>query len=171
MIREGVAKDDDHDIEFDVILLEYSLNGLDGMPLLLKRLRQRYPKALILYVHLWSLRMSVDNAITGVKPREELNRGLPFKEADQNINNLLSDPSAKWTWAPKMKQDSEAIARDAQVQLEAVGGYFYQVPMPESPQIAFDDHWFGPDFHHLSSQGHAMVADHLVKLLQEPAHR
>ncbi|KAI2491924.1 hypothetical protein MHU86_22633 [Fragilaria crotonensis] len=165
MIRDGIQSAED--IEFDVILLEYSLNGLDGMPLLLKRLRRRFPKAVIVYVHLWSLRMSVDNAVTGVKPRDELSRGLPFKEADANINTMLADPSAKWAWAPKMKQDSEDIASSAEQQMHAIGGHIYRVPMPESLQIAFDEHWFGPDFHHLSSQGHAMVAEHLAKMLQD----
>ena len=165
MIREGVKNT--NDIEFDVILLEYSLNGLDGMPLLLKRLRLRFPKAVIVYVHLWSFRMSVDNAVTGAKPREELNRGLPFKDADLNINSMLADPSATWTWAPKMKQDSEDIARSAEEQMNAVGGHIYHLPMPDSPQVALDEHWFGHDYHHLSSQGHFMVADHLAKLLQD----
>ena len=164
MIREGAKNK--KNIEFDVILLEYSLNGLDGMPLLLSRLRQRFPNAVIMYIHLWSLRMTVDNAVTGAKPREEINRGLTFKEADANINNMLGDTSAKWDWAPKMKQDSEAIANEARQHMKEVGGHIYQVPMPESPQVAFDEHWFGPDYHHLSSQGHAMVANHLVKLLR-----
>jgi hypothetical protein len=165
MIREGVKNAED--IEFDIILLEYSLNGLDGMPLLLQRLRRRFPKAIIIYVHLWSLRMSVDDAVTGAKPRDELSRGLPFKEADVNINNMLADPTAKWVWAPLMKQDSEDIARSAEQQMNAVGGHIYQVPMPESLQITFDEHWFGPDYHHLSSQGHAMVANHLAKMLRD----
>lgn len=167
MVREGNKQKNKQDVlEFDVIMLEYSLNGLDGMPLLLKRLRQRYPKAVILYVHLWSLRMSVDNAVTGAKPRDELTKGLKFKDADANINAMLADPNAKWAWGPKMKSDSEAIRDAALRDVEAVGGHLYQVPMPdESPQVAFEEHWFGPDYHHLSRQGHAMVAEQLAALL------
>jgi len=167
MVREGATENKDP--EFDVIVLEYSLNGLDGMPLLLQRLRQRYPKAVIMYVHLWSLRMSVDNAQTGVKPRDELNKGLKFKQADENINAMLADPSARWAWAPKMKSDSEAIRNAAKRDMAAIGGHLYEVlPMPEeSPQVAFDEHWFGPDFHHLSNHGHTMVAKQLAELLQD----
>ena len=165
MIREGVKNK--LDIEFDVIMLEYSLNGIDGMSLLLKRLRHRFPKAIFIYVHLWSLRMTVDNAVTGAKPRDELSRGLPFKEADLSINNMLADPSARWGWAAQMKHDSEQIEQSATALMNAVGGHVYSLPMPNTPQIALDEHWFGPDYHHLSNEGHALVAEHLVKLLQD----
>ena len=41
--------------EYDVILLEFSVNGFAHTDFLLRRLRKRYPKALIVYVHLHSL--------------------------------------------------------------------------------------------------------------------
>jgi hypothetical protein len=185
MIREGLPGNNNNNkvntttttttttttIQFDVITLEYSLNGLDGMPLLLQRLRQRYPNAVIIYIHLWSLRMSVDNAETGIKPRDELTKsGLTFKDADANINAMLADPNnnAKWKWAPKMKSDSIAIREAAEQDVRVVNGHVYQLPMPEeSPQIAFQQHWFGPDFHHLSKEGHALVAGHLAQMLQD----
>ena len=41
--------------EYDVIILEYSLNGFSGFPILVKRLQYRYPNAALIYMHLYSL--------------------------------------------------------------------------------------------------------------------
>lgn len=60
MIRSAFEDDpdgtwgDDPDPDYDVILLEFSLNGRDGLPLLMARLRRRYPDAVIVYVSLYS---------------------------------------------------------------------------------------------------------------------
>lgn len=43
------------DTPFDVIILEFSLNGLDGFSLLHERLIKRFPDALFIYVELFSL--------------------------------------------------------------------------------------------------------------------
>lgn len=42
-------------IDFDVIVMEYSLNGFNGFSTLIKRLQYRYPNAAIVYLHLYSL--------------------------------------------------------------------------------------------------------------------
>mmetsp|Transcript_17021 Transcript_17021/g.28262 ORF Transcript_17021/g.28262 Transcript_17021/m.28262 type:complete len:494 (+) Transcript_17021:70-1551(+) len=44
------------EVEYDVILLEFSLNGLMGLQLLLHRIRRRYPDAMIIYIDLYSNR-------------------------------------------------------------------------------------------------------------------
>ena len=40
---------------YDIILLEFSVNGFPGTEFLMNRLRNRYPDAIIIYVHLHSL--------------------------------------------------------------------------------------------------------------------
>lgn len=52
--REGTTYDPN--IPFDVIVFDFSINGMDGFELLLKRLQIRFPEALIIYIDLWSLR-------------------------------------------------------------------------------------------------------------------
>jgi len=41
---------------FDVIIFEFSINGVRGLPLLFERLRERFPDALFIYVEMFSLR-------------------------------------------------------------------------------------------------------------------
>ena len=165
MVREG-ALAEEFEMDFDVIMLEYSLNGQDGMPLLLERLRRRYPNAVVIYVHLWSLRMTVDNAKTGEKPRDVLKAGHTFLVADELINQMLNDMDAVWSWGEAMVADSKQIGMDAMDAVLKVRGYLYELPLPEQPGTAFSDHWFGPDYHHLSVAGHRLVATGLADLLK-----
>jgi len=44
------------EVPFDVIIFEFSINGMSGFDLLLKRLQERFPDALFIYIDLWSLR-------------------------------------------------------------------------------------------------------------------
>jgi len=56
MLRESKNDDpDEEDVPFDVIMFEFSINGLDGFPLLVERLKERYPDALFVYVDFFSL--------------------------------------------------------------------------------------------------------------------
>lgn len=43
---------------FDVILLEFSINGHEGFPMLLHRLKERYPDALFIYIDLYSYNLN-----------------------------------------------------------------------------------------------------------------
>ena len=44
------------DVEYDFILFEFSLSGFKNFDVLVKRLQYRYPNAIFIYVHLYSLR-------------------------------------------------------------------------------------------------------------------
>jgi len=44
------------EIPFDVIIFEFSINGMKGFELLFKRLQERFPDALLIYIDLWSLK-------------------------------------------------------------------------------------------------------------------
>mmetsp|Transcript_16658 Transcript_16658/g.20361 ORF Transcript_16658/g.20361 Transcript_16658/m.20361 type:complete len:495 (-) Transcript_16658:155-1639(-) len=44
------------DSNFDVIIFEFSINGLHGFELLFKRLKERFPNALMIYIDLYSMR-------------------------------------------------------------------------------------------------------------------
>jgi len=52
-------------IEFDVIILEFSLNGYNGLTTLIKRLQYRYPNAALIYMHLYSLNISTRKHLDG----------------------------------------------------------------------------------------------------------
>jgi hypothetical protein len=168
MIREGEGSADSDNADFDVILIEYSLNGLEGIDLLLQRLRRRYPSAILVYVHLWSLRMSVHNAITYEKPRQILNQGLKFTAADEAITTVLADPTAQWAWSDSMVSDSKEVSIEAFHAIAKVDGYVYELQRPDSPMKVMEDNWFGPDYHHLSTKGHEIVAQGIMSLVHHP---
>jgi hypothetical protein len=66
---------------YDVILFDFVMNITDGFPLLLKRLRERFPEAIIIYVHIWSLvNLAIDPA-TG-----------------ENLRQAKYDPNRNWQW-------------------------------------------------------------------------
>ena len=53
---EALSKDEDRTTKvYDLILLEFSMNGIEGLDFLLYRLRTRFPNAILVYVHLRSL--------------------------------------------------------------------------------------------------------------------
>ena len=165
MIRESNGGNDVDTV--DLILLEYSINGLQGMKLLLKRLQRRFPAARFVYVHLYALRMNVDNAVTGEKPRAILKENIKFVDADARIIDMLNDPASSWKWSNAMIGDVETVkVRATEMLREVVGAdqaRVFTLPIPSDPKAAFE--WFGPDFHHLGPVGHSVVAQQVIKLI------
>jgi hypothetical protein len=68
---------------YDIILFDFVMNGTNGFPLLIQRLRERYPKAILIYVHIWSLVHLARHPVTKQKPRSV---GL--------------DPTIDYIWSP-----------------------------------------------------------------------
>lgn len=58
------------------------------------------------------------------------------------------------------KEQMEQLVKDA-------GGYIWTMPRPETVQEVLDAGWFSSDWHHLSKEGHTMIANELLQLLQE----
>lgn len=161
MVRDAVSEDHD----FDIILMEYSLNGLQNLLYLAKRLRRRYPKALIVYVDLYALRMNIHDSVTQAKPRDILKQGLPPREADEAISKLiLETPQSNWVWSEPMVNYVKRVYLEALDVVGKVGGFMYGFPMPQTPAEALQ--WFGHDFHHLSTAGHRHVALGVLRLIQ-----
>lgn len=90
-------KEDAEKEPYDVILLEFAVNGLEGSDLLIRRLRQRYPGAIIIFIRLYSLvsgsepfTMTVRNAI------EETNTILyEFHSEGAHMNKVSADSFTK----------------------------------------------------------------------------
>lgn len=68
---------------YDIILFDFVMNGTNGFPLLIKRLRERYPKAILIYVHIWSLVHLARHPVTKQKPR-----------------SIGLDPTIDYIWSP-----------------------------------------------------------------------
>ena len=97
-VQDSNKKKEDAEKEpYDVILLEFAVNGLDGSDILIRRLRQRYPGAIIIFIRLYSLvsksepfTMAVQNAI------EETNTILyDFHPEGAHMNKVSVDSFTK----------------------------------------------------------------------------
>jgi len=143
---------------YDLILLEFVLNGTDGFPQLLKRLRLRYPDAVIVFIELWSLMTMI---------HEEGTR--------KRVHHLGKDPNVKWTWRSRNadRESGKECGREVcslsgiKTLVANVGGYVYELVRPENPAFAIENKWFSDrDWHHLSAVGHEVLAKDLLHALE-----
>jgi hypothetical protein len=145
-------------------MVEFVMNGTDGLMLLLKRLRDRYPDSVIVYVGLWSL---ISTAM------EEGTKA--------NVQDRGKDPSVNWVWKEgdfftrSTNPNWDCFREVCSVQrmkeiVQDVGGYFYEFPRPNSPKDAINEGWFGDDWHHFSEKGHRLIADDLKRFLADKHH-
>mmetsp|Transcript_2258 Transcript_2258/g.2903 ORF Transcript_2258/g.2903 Transcript_2258/m.2903 type:complete len:414 (-) Transcript_2258:67-1308(-) len=136
---------------YDVILLEFTLNGTEGLTLLLQRLRKRFPEAILIYIDVYSLKHESIDPKTRLTPHQ-----------------LGLDESINWQWSAfKYKHDEFFVY--LQKQMKAVGGYMLQLPRKYPPLKSL--YMFSDDWHHLSPEGHMAIVrgvDALIKKLPTP---
>jgi len=168
MIEDDLQKQGVQEIEgwvFDVVTIEYSLNGFGSIDLLLMRLVEKYPLATFIYIHLVSPRMSLRDKKTGKMPRDALlDKGLKFSEMDDLMTEALSDPSVDWIWDKNQTIAAENTERVAREKIEDVGGVLWSFPVDNEPKRSFS--LFTADRHHLSKEGHLIVATGIQDILQ-----
>jgi len=156
----------DIDIDFDVIFLEYSLNGLENLTLLLNRLRKRYPHATFIYIHLYSPKMMIKDERTGDLPRDIMNRkGLKFREIEDAMVEFLSDGDARWVWDDIHLERAIGVKEEASTLISSIGGFIYSFPLQDDPETMFQ--FFAEDGHHLNAKGHSVVAKGLREILMQ----
>jgi hypothetical protein len=145
---------------YDLILLEFNMGGSNGFPLLLKRVQDRYPDAIIILVHLWAI---ITFAIE--------------KESGLGPTQIGKNPDLNWVWidgeetfnkSDKINCGFEICLGEVMEQLvKDAGGYVYKFPLPQTPKIAIENGWFDGDWHHLSHRGHWLVADGILNILSQ----
>lgn len=135
------------DIEYDVILLEFTLNGTPGLPLLLSRLRRRFPRAVFVYVHLYSL---------CIETRDEQGRS-PFERGNR-------DPKVRYYWNSRRFATDQFFESYIKKHVFAVGGEVYELPRHVPPMEGLA--MFSSDWHHLSERGHLVVARGVIRVLE-----
>jgi hypothetical protein len=129
------------------ILLDFEMNGTAGFPLLLSRLLERFPDAVIVYVELFSLKWDIHEEGT-----------------HKTWEDLGCDPEVNWGWK-RVSPNGELVSPTEALVKEA-GGYVYRFPRAESPKTCISEELFSLDWHHLSAHGHALLANALVKFLE-----
>jgi hypothetical protein len=128
-------------LNFDLITLEFRSCGDDSFELLLKRIRDRYPDAVIIFVHLWHLLF------------------LNEKESGMTPDELGKNPDLNWTF-----NNREPCASPWMVSVaEKYGAYVYR--LPENPRQAIDNNWFQDDWNHLTEAGHMEIANGILEIL------
>lgn len=137
------------DTEYDVIALEFSINGAQAFDWLVKRLRSRYPYAIIIYVHLFTLKDNIMDPL-GKTPND---RGL--------IGNL-EKRSINWFWK-KSRPDINKVAPQV-IDAERYDMDYVYFPIPDTPADAFK--WYEMDAHHLNPVGHNIVAKSVLRLAE-----
>jgi len=142
-LLQGHEKDkrSDYDptVPFDVIIFEFSLNGFDNFELLLLRLRERYPDALLIYVDIWSLSL----------------REKGFRGAFDS------------TKAHKLVEDAGGFIYHFHQRGPVLTDFdFKSLTTDELHDPSIVD-LFGKDRHHLSYSGHDLVKVKILEILQE----
>jgi len=141
----------DEEESYDLILLEFLMNGMKGLPQLLQRLKRRYPDAVIVIVQLWSL-----------------SNNIVERDTNRTVHELGRDPSIQWQWIVRKKQ--HLYLRGLQDFVEQhVQGYVYNSQRPRNPMDAIDKGWFHDDWQHLSESGHAQITADLIRFLSSDA--
>lgn len=137
------------DTNYDIIILEFTINGVRAFDWLVKRLRARYPNAIIIYVHLYSLRFNIIDDF-GKTPYDH---GI--------YGDFRSHTERKWYYKPPgSRQKVPPQVRDIPKEW---GMYSYYLPFPKFPADA--EQWFSEDWHHLSQKGHEKVAKEILDLI------
>jgi len=160
MCLESISVRGDYRASYDLILLDFNLNGSDGLPLLVKRLRERYPEAVIVYVGLWSLMTNMEEVGTGktiLQVGHDTTRDWKWKDEDFYVTGGLpgQDCTREICSLKKLKEV-----------METYGGYVYEFPRPKSPETCIREGWFNDnDWHHLSETGHRVLANDLIQFL------
>jgi len=137
--------------------MDFVQNGTNGFPLLLKRLRQRFPNAVIVYVKLFSVKSNAMEEGTG-----------------KMMADLGDNPDINWIWRKgdvfnRGWQGTQGCGREIcdAAQIEALvrdaGGYVYDFPRPASPKTCITEKWFADDWHHLSARGHEILSIDLMR--------
>jgi len=145
---------------YDVIMFDFVLNGTDGFPLLLKRLKTRYPDAIIIYVHIWSIVNLARDALTKLPPQPKSPHFDPNRDWEWKSEDTFN-PGAQEDCGREIcgKEQMEKLVREA-------GGHIWTMRRPVTVKEAIDIGWFSDDWHHLSAFGHQMVANNLLAYLQ-----
>jgi lysophospholipase L1-like esterase len=156
---------------FDVIVLEYDVK-LHLLVDLARRLRQRYPRALIIAPQMWILRRFVHTPSgkdmqTWVNDQQRaMGRKLPQKQKaiDVSIATLVWDKTQASDWEYTGPTFEQSL-------LNALQAIDVIITKPHWPKNAHEavgmGSWFFADMHHFSKTGHEFIADTILNELRE----
>eukprot|EP00586_Coscinodiscus_wailesii_P018600 CAMPEP_0172505096 /NCGR_PEP_ID=MMETSP1066-20121228/183653_1 /TAXON_ID=671091 /ORGANISM="Coscinodiscus wailesii, Strain CCMP2513" /LENGTH=171 /DNA_ID=CAMNT_0013281571 /DNA_START=327 /DNA_END=839 /DNA_ORIENTATION=+ len=142
----------------DVILVEFPLSDADrgtqnvesvvkGMNLLLQKLRARYPNAIVIYVHHYSLTTSIVHRGDGRTPME--------RESHDHLE--------EYVWGGETDRMNQQLLADMGRIVQSVGGYVHA--LPRTSDVADSVYFFDDSWDHLTQEGHNEIAEGVMKIL------
>jgi len=130
---------------YDLIMLEFSVNGFENLEILVERLRRRYPKAVIVLFELWTLASML--TVSG-----ETNKANLVAKTLRDAHPMHLEWNAKCDETGCGRVYAENI-------IEKHGGFSYKLPRNfVTPEDAVNSGWFTADWNHLTTRGHQAMA-------------
>ena len=147
---------------FDVILLEFSLEQ-EGLAPLAMRLRQRWPKATIIFVQLWNPLLYTHKA-SGLNYVEWIESHQFSTFDDTKLHRFLYKYSSPSDWESENQEDASQAQNEAAA---TVNGIVWTLPRPTDPRIALIQYGylFSAGGQYLTPTGHHFVASSIRTLI------
>jgi len=156
------------DEQYDVIILEYYMFGQEGLIPLAKRIRERYPDAIIVFIRLWG----PDRIL-----RKDSHINLPSWARDKGFDSsfihdkafhdvYLNEGGNNWFFWSGNKNQKE-IQEEA---VTAVGGYLISMPWNEKPDgpggwLDIGDNMLANNSFCPSAQGHEDITNKVKEIV------
>ena len=154
-----------HDIDYDVVTIEYSINGIAKLDLLLHRLRRRYPRAIIVYIHLYTWKRSAleeKSQKLALDMQKEILENAGKQVAFEWGRSLKSDFSYQWSW----ERDAGRV-QVATRYVNKIGRMAQNVGGPNRASASHAVAWFAGDLYHLNEAGHKHVAREVASIIDD----
>lgn len=147
---------------FDVIIIDYWLRAAEGVVELALRLRERYPHAIIIFLTVWTPNHYRRGGTQSIAKWKEI-AGLKHQTNLTVLANALRADTAEWSIPPHTQ--ANAIIQEA---IHKVGGIGFSLPKNDTAKktLLHSLPYFDRHHHmHVSSKGHAVIAQHLLKII------
>lgn len=150
---------------FDVIILEFFQGFHFGLETLTRRLRERYPDAIIIILNEWHP-IYITNARTGENPKQWAERQFGTHSIyDPHLQKAFAKSRDKWLW-PSERDASRAYITDKIA--EQYGAHVLTAPRDkDASRWASHASHFAPDYLHHSVVGHKDIANRIRELVEK----
>lgn len=150
---------------YDVIVLEY-YSDVGNILQLAKRLRQRFPKAIMIFLRIWN------PSQLSYRPAANQNIRYWFKQTNFTsihsplFHKFLREETSPEDWRFHRFVDS---ARKQDEAIQSVDGVLIKMPQPRDMReaLAQNAHLYAEDMVHWSIAGHQYIANRIRKVLEE----
>mmetsp|Transcript_11357 Transcript_11357/g.16471 ORF Transcript_11357/g.16471 Transcript_11357/m.16471 type:complete len:567 (-) Transcript_11357:80-1780(-) len=145
--------------EYDVIILNYFMQAWDGLYDLAKRLRNRYPDAIIVMVRVWKpahISWYKDNLRMGNLRDWSKWQDVGFDTIDF-FTEISKNPNLDLRWQMIGNQGRDDLVASI---IKDFGAHLYKLPYHEDPKVSIVEsrHLFSQDFTRLSTEGHHVIS-------------